>query len=197
MLPPPSFLPIGPQAPLPDLQEDPPPFLHVCVFSSSSLLCSSVKTGEYIPVSVSRVKKCKHWVIKLSRGSWQRSAVLPSLWALRESDLRPEGGECFQHLNLTFLSLSLSFFLSLFSLLLFFLGSCGVAFSASPSSAGLFGAPAARCDLTGSFSLSASGLHKKKHTDTYFNSAQIRTWEVILILLGYIIWKMHSLSINC
>lgn len=87
--------------------------------------------------------------------------ALPPLWVLRESDLWPEGGKCFQHLNLTFLSLSLSFFLSLFSLLLFFLGSCGVAFSASPSSAELFGAPAARCDLTGSFSLSASGLHKQ------------------------------------
>lgn len=60
---------------------------------------------------------------------------------------------------LTFLSLSLSFFFSCFSLLLFFLGSC---VAASPSSTGLFGASAARCALTGSFSLSASGLTKQQ-----------------------------------
>lgn len=63
--------------------------------------------------------------------------------------------------KLTFRSLSLSFFFSCFSLLLFFLGSCE---AASPSSIGLFGASAARCARTGSFSLSARGLAKQQHT---------------------------------
>lgn len=68
-------------------------------------------------------------------------------------------------LTLTFLSLSLSFFFSCLSLLLFFLGSC---VAASPSSTGLFGGSAARCALTGSFSLSASGLPKQKCTKMTF-----------------------------
>lgn len=60
----------------------------------------------------------------------------------------------------TFLSLSLSFFFSFFSLLLFFFGSCEAALSLSPSSTGLFWTSTARWDLTGSFSLSASGLDR-------------------------------------
>lgn len=64
---------------------------------------------------------------------------------------------------LTFLSFSLSFFFSFFSLLLFFLDSCGM-LSLPRSSAGLF-STSGRWVLTGSFSLSARGLERMREKD--------------------------------
>lgn len=54
---------------------------------------------------------------------------------------------------------------------------------ASPSSVGLFGASAARCDLTGSFSLSASGLDEQTCTVTQYDFVLMKMYEVMMLHL--------------
>ncbi len=113
--------------------EAPPPLLWVSSFSSFPL-CSSVKHPNH-HLDINEVEFFKQQ------------------YSLSTAD----------NCHLTFLSFSLSFFFSFFSLPLFFLVSCGT-FSLSLCSAGLF-STSGRWVLTGSFSLSASGLERLREIE--------------------------------